>query len=313
MHGPGLEIRSAIAGFGCADREGPARSADRAARLGREALAAEYELTPKPGLVDARNTGSHRDMDLATFRASATAIAPFFAAFVRVGAATAARADREVLELLRPTGLAAERAMFAATGGVNTHKGSIFAFGLACGGFGRLIGRGEAITAEAVCEEVERLAAGLVERELGRAGEARTAGEAIHRRHGLAGARGEAASGFASVRGGSLPVLRAALADGHDRDGALHAAFLHLLEHNPDTNLVARGGLPGLAFARAGAAAIRAAGGIRAADFEARMTALDDAFIERRLSPGGSADLLALTWFLHRLEQRPERSSIRRC
>jgi triphosphoribosyl-dephospho-CoA synthase len=273
------------------------------AALGHEALRREYELTPKPGLVDRRNTGAHRDMDLASFRASAQALTPFFAGFVVRGADTADRPADTILEALRPIGRDAERAMLAATGGVNTHKGSIFAFGLATGAVGRLTALGMTIDADAVCDAVAAVAAGLVARELRPDREPRTAGEAIHRRHGLTGARGEAASGFATVRRGALPVLRRALAAGGDADRALHAALLHLLEHNPDTNLVARGGLAGLAFARAAAAALRRAGGVDAPDFLARMAALDDAFIARNLSPGGSADLLALTWFLMRLPQ----------
>jgi triphosphoribosyl-dephospho-CoA synthase len=279
------------------------RLAAAVAALGHEALKREYELTPKPGLVDRRNTGSHRDMDLATFRASATALAPFFARFVLRGGAGALLPADAVLETLRPIGLTAERAMFAATGGVNTHKGSVFAFGLACGAVGRLAALGQEIAPDAVCDEVAAITAGLVERELGAARETRTAGEAIHRRYGLPGARGEAASGFATVRHGALPVLRQALAETPDTDRALHAAFLHLLEHNPDTNLVARGGLAGLAFARAAAKALRQAGGVDAPDYRARLEALDDVFIARNLSPGGSADLLAMTWFLMRLPQ----------
>ncbi|MBP0650435.1 triphosphoribosyl-dephospho-CoA synthase, partial [Mycobacterium tuberculosis] len=101
--------------------------------------------------------------------------------------------------------------------------------------------------ADAVCDLVAAFTAGLVERELRPDRETVTAGEAIHRRHGLAGARGEAASGFATVRHGSLPVLVRALAERGDAERALHAAFLHLLEHNPDSQRRARGGLAGLA------------------------------------------------------------------
>jgi triphosphoribosyl-dephospho-CoA synthase len=272
--------------------------AARVAGSGYAALVAEYELTPKPGLVDRRNTGSHRDMDLTSFARSAAAIRPYLADFVVEGANAAVDPAGAVLERLRPIGLVAERAMGAATGGVNTHKGAIFGFGLACGAIGRLVGRGEGLSAETVCDEVAAIAAGLVERELAIPREARTAGEAIHRRHGLTGARGEAASGFATVRVGSLPVYRRRLAEGRGEERALHAAFLHLLEHNGDTNLVARGGLAGARFARDGAAAVRAAGGVDAPDFVARMEALDDAFVALNLSPGGSADLLALTRFL---------------
>ena len=270
------------------------------AALAHDALLRELLLTPKPGLVDRRNTGSHRDMDVALFTASAAAIRPWFGVFFRRGVEGAAIPADLFLPTIRPEGLACERAMFAATGGVNTHKGSIFTFGLAAAATGRLLAR-DAFDADAICTEVAAISAGLVISELGRAREATTAGEAIFLKHGLPGARGEAASGFATVRHGSLPVLQRALACGHDTETSLLAAFLHLLEHNADTNLVARGGLEGAAFARSEAARLRHLGGVDAPGFHAAMCALDDAFIARNLSPGGSADLLALTWFLHRL------------
>src|ERR1035437_5081449 len=53
-----------------------------------QALLKEVELTPKPGLVDRHNSGSHRDMDLATFYASIEAIAPWFPLFSRIGASS---------------------------------------------------------------------------------------------------------------------------------------------------------------------------------------------------------------------------------
>ncbi|MDC7785063.1 triphosphoribosyl-dephospho-CoA synthase CitG [Rhodoplanes sp. TEM] len=266
-----------------------------------DALLREVMLTPKPGLVDRRNTGSHRDMDVATFEASAAALRPGFAGFVTLGAGIAPLPPEAVLECARPVGLACERAMLAATGGVNTHKGSIFAFGLLLTAVGRLWAAGLPVDADAVCDEVARIAAGLVARELRRPGEPRTAGERLFRRHGLTGARGEAESGFATVRYRALPVLERALAEGRDTDTALAAAFLHLLAHNADTNLAARGGIGGLGFARAAAVRLLQAGGVDAADYAARLCALDDAFIARNLSPGGSADLLAVAWTLHRL------------
>lgn len=284
-----------------AERIEAARLSMALADLVADALLAEVAATPKPGLVDLRNTGSHRDMDVATFRASAAALRPRLAAFFLVGVAEAETAPAPTLERLRPIGIDCERAMFAATNGVNTHKGSIFAFGLLLGAAGRVWATTGDLDRDEICEEAARLVEGIVERELDRAGPGRTAGERLFRLHGLTGARGEAASGFASVRRGSLPVYEAALAAGHAADRALLGAFLHLLAENDDTNLAARGGLHGLRWARFQARALRAAGGIELPDFVERMAELDDRFIERNLSPGGSADLLAMTLVLHAL------------
>jgi triphosphoribosyl-dephospho-CoA synthase len=278
----------------------------RVERMGRalgnlvaDALVVEVLATPKPGLVDTRNTGSHRDMDVETFLASAAALRPKLAGFFTVGVETAALPACEIHEALRPVGLDCERAMFAATRDVNTHKGSVFAFGLLLGAAGRVLATTRRLSRDRITAEVATICDGIVARELTRPGEPRTAGERLYRAHGLTGARGEAASGFATVRRRSLPVFERALAAGRGLDDALRIAFLHLLAHNDDTNLAARGGMEGLTWAKAEARALLDAGGPNRPDFVARLEALDDAFIARNLSPGGSADLLAMTWTLH--------------
>jgi triphosphoribosyl-dephospho-CoA synthase len=288
-----------------AQRGDPARAAHLAralADLVADALVLEVRTTPKPGLVDLRNTGSHRDMDVSTFLASTAALRPLVGEFFTTGAAFAHLPSGDVLEVLRPIGLTCEHAMFAATNGVNTHKGSIFSFGLLLGAAGRVWARTGRLDRECICTEVAAICDGLVERELMRPGEARTAGERLFRAHGLTGARGEAASGFATVMGRSLPVFERTLAEGRGLDTALQAAFLHLLAANDDTNIASRGGIEELAWAKTQARRLIAAGGADLPDFVARLEALDDVFIERNLSPGGSADLLAMTWTLHCLE-----------
>lgn len=273
--------------------------AGRLARLAHRSLLREVFLTPKPGLVDRRNTGAHRDMDVFTFLASARAIAPWFEVFFARGLADCTTPAEAFLPLIRPDGVACERDMLRATGGVNTHKGSIFAFGLLCAAAGRLIGQGRFLSREALCDEVGLICSGVLD-ELQRNAGAATAGERLFRRYGLTGARGEAASGFATVRQHALPAFDRLCRDGAGERTALHGALLELLACNPDTNLVARGGLAGLAFIQARALRVRAAGGVRACGFRESMEAFDDAAIARNLSPGGSADLLAVTWFLSR-------------
>lgn len=268
--------------------------------LAHEALIREVELTPKPGLVDRRNTGSHRDMDLQTFRVSAAAIAEWFPVFFQRGHADCDVPASHFLPLLRPEGVACENAMFQATRGVNTHKGGVFSMGLLCAAAGRLHGRGESVVREVLCEEVAQICATLVEHELNRRAEATTAGEHLFRKYGLTGARGEVASGFLTVREQALPVFEQALSCHGCEELALHAALLQLLACNQDTNVVSRGGMAGLEFVQAEARRLLDEGGASRPDYHARMAALDDALIARNLSPGGSADLLAVTWFLSR-------------
>lgn len=291
----------------CASPEGlRAPAAEDIGRLASQALTREVELTPKPGLVDRANTGAHRDMDLSTFRRSIAALEPWFPRFVAAGAAGRDLPLAGALAPLRTLGRACEGAMFAATGGVNTHKGSIFSLGLACAAAGRTGSRDR----ERVCAEVARLCRGLVERDL-RGDAGGTAGARLYRAYGILGARGEAASGFATVRHISLPAFQGALARGLDETGALLEALLHLLARNEDTNLVHRGGPAGLAHVQARAQALVEAGGASAPGFLEAMRAFDADLIARNLSPGGSADLLALTWFLGRLEAVPPADALR--
>lgn len=247
--------------------------------LAEEALWQELELTPKPGLVDKLNNGSHRDMDHALFARSIAAITPWFARFAELSDAHADKPAAEQLRLIRPMGMACEQAMYAATGGVNTHKGGIFALGLLCFASGRV----RNVSAESLCCEVSNICHGLVARELaGRSGQA-TAGERQYQQYGLTGARGEAQSGFATVR----QVL--AQWSGH----SLHGLLLRLMAVNQDSNLVSRGGIAGLRYVQDYARELLANGWDRDS-----LLKMDNALIERNLSPGGSADLLSVGWVM---------------
>ncbi|MBA0218751.1 triphosphoribosyl-dephospho-CoA synthase CitG [Pectobacterium brasiliense] len=258
------------------------------------ALTMEVMLTPKPGLVDRANNGSHRDMDVALFQTSIQAISPWFRHFTEAGYQHASVPLAQLLFQVRPIGIACEQAMLSATKGVNTHKGGIFAFGLLCTAAGWLAGRGERVTQRSLCDSVAAMCHDLVRNELAACSGAATAGEHLYQRHGLTGARGEAASGFNTVCQYALPALTQAIAAGEDDETALLRTLLVLMAHNPDTNVVSRGGMDGLAFVQDYARRLLTGPLDRQA-----LREMDDALIARNLSPGGSADLLALTWLLY--------------
>ena len=267
-------------------------------RVGR-ALLTEVRLTPKPGLVDIRNAGAHRDMDLATFEASTAVVAPWMEKFFIMGHDTANITPEQVLTMLRPVGMACETDMLEATGGVNTHRGAIFAFGLLCAAAGRLVARGEPVEQHRVCDQVARFCRGLVARELSSSeGKKVSKGEGHFLRYWLSGARGEAESGFHTVRTQAMPVFNRVMANTGDANLALLQTLLHLMAWNDDTNLVSRGGLEGLNFVQQQAQKLLWEGGVLADGGLEALRQLDDELIVRHLSPGGSADLLAVTWFL---------------
>ncbi len=101
------------------------QSADQAAAAAVRALLYEVSATPKPGLVDRNNSGSHQDMDFFTFVDSSSALIPWFRDFFSIGWEHGDETGDRLFERLRFAGQNAEAKMFSATGGVNTHKGLI--------------------------------------------------------------------------------------------------------------------------------------------------------------------------------------------
>lgn len=271
------------------------------ARLAIQALLYEVVTTPKPGLVDCDNSGSHRDMDIFTFMASTAALAPYFAQCCRLGQQTADCAPPETLAALRTPGRLAEGAMLAATHGVNTHKGAVFSLGLLCAALGRS-GPGAWHSPKAALRLCADMAAGLTAADFdGLTPEtARTAGQKLYLEAGITGIRGQAEAGFPAVLNAGLPVLSAGLAQGRSLNEAGGAALLALICAQTDTNLIARSDRATQQGVQRQIAAVLAAEPYPSAD---TLRALDAAFIRKNLSPGGSADLLALCYFLHFLQQ----------
>ncbi|CAB3761809.1 triphosphoribosyl-dephospho-CoA synthase MdcB [Burkholderia puraquae] len=268
--------------------------AERIAELAERSLVLEIETYPKPGLVSHVDTGSHSDMDAATFARSAAVLRPYFAELADAGARDADMA------VLRKIGLRAEHAMLAATGGVNTHRGAIFGLGLLCAAAGRRAMPGTLPGGMTLGAFVSRRWGADI---LGGPRLPDSHGECASRRYGVGGARREAADGFPAVYAVGLPALRRAQRDlPGDSEAARVDACFALIAALDDTNLLHRGGQAGLAFARAAARAFVARGGVRARDWRLRAAAVHRAFVARRLSPGGAADLLAMSVFVEALE-----------
>lgn len=125
---------------------------------------------------------------------------------------------------------------------------------------------------------------------------ARTFGARLYLETGLRGIRGEVDGGFPSVLLTGLPTLRALLERGVSMERAGVSVLLALMARTVDTNLIARGGPEGQRWAAAQAAGLLAQGLLPAPE---AVEALDREMIRRNLSPGGCADLLAVTYFLH--------------
>lgn len=272
-------------------------------RIAHRALICEANVTPKPGLVDRENSGAHRDMDLKLFCKSADALRPWFADCARIGLAMRDAAPEQVFGRLRKRGIEAERAMFAATNGVNTHKGALFSLGILCCAAAM---EGEGTGVPAILDR----AAALAQPALGdltalHPGDARTGGEVQYLNSGRTGVRGEAAAGFPHARNCGLPALEDGLERGRTAglrgeelfNHACLRALLALMTCVEDSNILRRSGLEALRSVQSRAKALLERGFTM--DDLRRM---NDDFVRENLSPGGSADLLAVTIFLYEIQ-----------
>ena len=268
-----------------------------AAQQAIRALLYEVTTTPKPGLVDRRNSGSHTDMDSFTFMSSAAALYPYFEACAKVGRETMDRPAPETFAALRPLGCEAEGEMLDATNGVNTHKGAVFSIGITCAALGRL-NRAEWCDPTRVLQEVAAMTMGLTQQDLAdvTTENAVTAGQKLYAQYGITGIRGQVEAGLPVVLHHGLPVLENGLKLGYDINRAGCAALLEILVHSTDTNMIARSSRE---RQLAWVARVKELLAQTPYPDEEALVELDDQFIAENLSPGGSADLLALTYLLY--------------
>lgn len=270
---------------------------DHVAALATKALLYEVNVTPKPGLVDRDNCGAHQDMDIFTFIDSAVTLTPYFRDIARL----AMRHTGEIgalLPVLRCPGQWAEDRMFAATAGVNTHKGLIFSLGLFCAGLGLIQSRNLENTVDSLLRICAAIAAEIPgELSLSPEGGEYTNGRKAFDCFGVTGARGEAARGYPHLREQGFPIFWELLGKGATPNDAGVVALLHILARVEDTNMIARADYATLLAVQNEVDNLLA----KENDIEALKNYakhLDRRFQEQSLSPGGSADLLALAFML---------------
>ena len=267
-----------------------AQAIGRAATL---ALHDELALSPKPGLVTLTSQGSHTDMDAQTFMRSLFALRSYFVRIAELGARGAS------FEALERCGVDAEARMFAATGGINTHRGAVFMLGLLCAAAGAVAASGHPLSASLVRRTLRaNWGAALAVRAL------RTSslpGGQAARRLGLRSASTEAALGFPTLFETAIPALRAAREQGLTCEAAQLDTLFGVMAVLADSNLAHRGGLEGLRFAQQAARDFLAAGGASQPEGVAIAEAIGHQFVQRRLSPGGAADMLAAACWMQRI------------
>ncbi len=256
------------------------------------ALVSEADLTPKPALVDQRGSGAHHDLSLSLLRRSAFSLENHF---VQMASVSIGRFPSQSLrEELGAIGRSAEKSMLQVTNGINSHRGAIWALGL--------LVSGAAMNCNRSPDAIAQRAAALARLRDACAPIGYSHGQEVAKRYSVSGARGEACAGFPHVILLGLPAIRRSRWNKESDSQAGLNALLAIMSSLDDTCLLHRGGPTALRAAHRGAAEVIKAGGVSTPEGWQRLLELDRKLLELNASPGGSADLLAATFFLDLVE-----------
>lgn len=270
------------------------------AHLATRALHAELDTTPKPGLVDKDNSGAHRDMDHALMSRSIRAIHPYFVRLALLGFA----ADMPSHDDIVKTGIEAERAMFEATNGVNTYKGALFSMGLAVVAAAGKAWQGSSITPQTLSAAISKLAFAFPDTKGTHGSKAKQT--AASETATFKGALDNAREGYPMLFNDWLPFYANLSKNGEPH--ALHLTLLRIMCDLDDTNIVYRTSLAMMKQVKEESRSVlsrwsEATHGTPQDDGGTNLdTILGDmnrSFVQRNISPGGSADMLSLVVFIN--------------
>ena len=254
------------------------------AHLASDALRAELDTTPKPGLVDRNDNGAHKDMNLALMHQSIDALHPYMVQLALYGLHCGEQYEIPDAQAVRQMGIEAEQAMLHATGGVNTHRGALFAMGLTTLAASWCIARDGIVGSKQLRELIMQVAEQFTPT-------AGTHGNDAVNAHRVTGALDLAKGGYSQLFVQWLPAYRSYLAE--DADTARHRLLLLIMSQLDDTNVIHRVGYDQAQQVKQEALAMLN-------DYStAGMEAMNRDYIARNISPGGSADMVALTLFIH--------------
>jgi len=270
------------------------------AQLAGKSVLYEVSTSPKPGLVDRHSNGAHTDMDFFTFMASSSAIHKGFYDITEASSNFDGR-PKELLSLLRPIGIKMEEAMFKATENVNTHKGIVFSLGLVAAAAVQVQPL-EQNREKHISEYIMKMTEGISKELFVPEKKIKTNGEIIFETFGFKGIRGEVESGFPTVFNSGLDELRNSYYTFECKNDLFIQTLFRIMSVCEDSNIISRHEPETLIEVQAMAKKFLESGGMHQEDGILQVKDMDNLFIKRHISPGGSADLLAVTIFLGLLE-----------
>ena len=267
-----------------------------------QAILLEVSTHPKPGLVTRLSNGAHKDMSIFTFMMSSAVLSKAFNDLQDIGQAHRGTLV-ELFCKLRSYGVGAEAELLRVTKGVNTQRGILFAGGIVSAVSGYAMNMG--LSRDALLPLIKEMAAGLVARELKNLDHAAmTAGEKLYYKYGITGIRGEVENGFPSVVNYGLPALEDAFDKGATINDALVHALISLMTVVEDSNVIWRTDYDTLLEVQRIAKNILSLGSVFTEKGRMAIAETERYFLQRRISPGGSADLHSVTITLYLLEHK---------
>lgn len=267
-----------------------------------QAILLEVSTHPKPGLVTRLSNGAHKDMSIFTFMMSSAVLSKAFNDLQDIGQAHRGTLA-ELFCKLRSYGVGAEAELLRVTKGVNTQRGILFAGGIVSAVSGYAMNMG--LSRDALLPLIKEMAAGLVAKELKNLDHAAmTAGEKLYYKYGITGIRGEVENGFPSVVNYGLPALEDAFDKGATINDALVHTLISLMTVVEDSNVIWRTDYDTLLEVQRIANNILSLGSVFTEKGRMAIAETERCFLQRRISPGGSADLLSVTITLYLLEHK---------
>ena len=270
------------------------------ATLATKALLYEVSISPKAGLVSRLSNGSHKDMNFYTFIDSSLALHNYFLNCFDYGQEKLFSCP-DFFKDLREVGKVAEKEMYEATKGINTHKGTIFSMGILLAVLGVHLKENKEIDLKILSEKIKEMCKPLLN-ELEDADNISTYGEKAYKEYHLTGARGLAISGYEIVLLDGINKLKD-FCKTLDFETACILLLFYYMSVLDDTNIVNRASITTLKEIQILSKELFEENKktLEKENIKNSMSKLNDIFIEKNISAGGSADLLILTIFIHLL------------
>lgn len=265
------------------------------AEFASRAMMYEVSCYPSPGLVSPVSNGAHKDMDYHTFLKSIAVLNKYMYDFAIVGS----REDNleEIFTKIRKIGIRAEEDMFEVTEGVNTHKGMIFLMGITVSILAYAIKY--KFTFDKIQDLIKKMCKGITN-ELkiaeSKPKEERTHGENLYVKYKFLGIRGEVEKGIPLA----FEIGLSAYENAKDLtvNDRLVQTLITIMSKCEDSTILHRNNLECLELVQNISKSLLERGGVYNEEVIEEIYKLNDIFISKNISPGGSADILAITVLL---------------